>query len=202
MTKQDLLIRLKLEDKEIINIYQYGSRVYGTTHKASDWDFIILVNHKTRDQFSDNLVNVFFYTPKEFEKKLNDHEITMLECFFLPDENKWKETLKFSFSVNKAKLRMSLSAKADHSWSKAGKKLTVEKDYDLPVGKKSLFHAMRIITFGCQLADEGSITNYRACNELFNQIWYKYDKWSELYDTYKQQYNELKSKFRIAAPKA
>lgn len=201
MTYKDLLARIKMDDKDILNVYQYGSRVYGTDRPGSDWDFIIVVSRKEREEYSDNLVNIFFYTPIEFNKKLNDHEITAIECFFLPEHCIWKEKLKFSFEVNKSKLRESLSAKADNSWVKCKKKLTVEADYDLEVGKKSLFHAMRIITFGIQLANDGKITNYQACNQLFKEVWFQYHNWKELFANYKAQYNSLKSEFRIAAPK-
>jgi len=201
MTYKDLLTRIKMDDKDILNVYQYGSRVYGTDRQGSDWDFVIIVSRKERDEYSDNLVNVFFYTPLEFDKKLKDHEITAIECFFLPEHLIWKEKLKFSFEVKKSSLRSSLSAKADNSFVKAHKKLSIEKDYDLVVGKKSLFHSFRIITYGIQLAEAGKITNYQACNELFYEITHNYNTWSELFKAYKNKYNNLKSEFRILAPK-
>ena len=80
-------------------------------------------------------------------------------------------------------------------------KLSIEKDYDLVVGKKSLFHSFRIITYGIQLAEAGKITNYQACNELFYEITHNYNTWSELFKAYKNKYNNLKSEFRILAPK-
>ena len=33
-------------DKRILNIYQFGSRVYGTSNKNSDYDFIIVTSSK------------------------------------------------------------------------------------------------------------------------------------------------------------
>jgi hypothetical protein len=34
------------EDK-ILNVYQYGSRVYGVANPDSDWDFVVIVSDDT-----------------------------------------------------------------------------------------------------------------------------------------------------------
>ena len=83
----------------------------------------------------------------------------------------------------------------------AHKKLTVPKDYDLNIGKKSLFHAFRIISFGIQIAEEERIFNYSECNDLFNEIMSAYNNWDSLFEIYKPRYNELCSNFRLLAPK-
>ena len=201
MDYRELIKRIKIDDKDILNVYQYGSRVYKTNRNESDWDFIIVLNNKTNEQFSDNLINVNYYTPLEFEERLNNHEISALECHFLPEEFKWKELLHYSFKLDLVKLRHALAAKSSNSFSKAHKKLTVPKDYDLNIGKKSLFHAFRIISFGIQIAEEERIFNYSECNDLFNEIMSAYNNWDSLFEIYKPRYNELCSNFRLLAPK-
>ncbi len=92
---------------------------------------------------------------------------------------------------------------AKHNWgilSGAKKKLTVEKDYDLNLGRKSLFHSFRIIDYGIQIATHNKIVDYSSCNALFEEIMNCYT-WNEMFDTYKQRYNTLCSEFRIVAPK-
>lgn len=201
MNYEDLIRRINIDDKDILNVYQYGSRVYGTNRSHSDWDFIIITNRKQEDQFSDNLINVTYFTATEFQSKLDNHEITALECYFIDQKHIWKEQVKFNFKLNLSQLRHSLSAKSSNSWVKAKKKLTVEKDYDLDIGKKSLFHSMRIIHYGIQIAKYKKIFEYDACNVLFLEIMNSYNNWDKLFENYKTEYNELMTEFRLVAPK-
>lgn len=196
----EILKRAKLNDKNIVCAYQYGSRVYGTFNSKSDYDFIVILNNKTTEQFSDNLININFYSVIEQQNRLNDHEISALECYFLSDIFKLKETKKFIFKLNLPKLRISLSAKASNSFVKSKKKLTVEKDYDLDIGRKSMFHSFRIINFGIQIATKGKIYDYSSCNSLYKEI-INYYNWNELFDIYKEKYNNIRTEFKKLAPK-
>lgn len=200
----DLRSRLKsigLDFNDVINIYQYGSRVYGTNVQASDFDFIIILKDKPRQQFSDNSIDITFYTIEEFQKRIDDHEISALECLFLPKGKIWKSEHRFKFTLDKQKLRHSLSAKSSNSFVKSMKKLTVEQDYDAVVGKKSLFHAFRIIDFGIQLALYSTIHDYTTMNDIYFDILECDDNWEVLSNEYKTKYNSLMSQFRLVAPK-
>jgi len=200
MNLHTILTKAKLSEKEVVAVYVYGSRVYGNITKQSDYDFIVVTTNKVNKQFSDNLININFYTPEEHQQRLDEHEISAIECQFLDSQFILLEKRKFSFNIDNTKLRYSLRAKSSNSWVKAKKKLTVEKDYDLSLGRKSLFHAMRIIEYGIQLAEKGKIYDYGCCNLLFEEIMNKYD-WSELFLTYKNRYNNLLTRFRVVAPK-
>jgi predicted nucleotidyltransferase len=184
----------------VVAVYPYGSRVYGTVRKNSDYDYIVVTKNKTKEQFSDNFININFYTPEEHQERLNEHEISALECYFLPNNLIIKENKKFTFNLDLSKLRHALAAKSSNSWVKAKKKLTVEKDFDLDLGRKSLFHSMRIIDYGRQIATYGKIINYGSCNELFQEIMNCYT-WTDMFDQYKKTYNEMCSEFRVLAPK-
>jgi hypothetical protein len=204
MNYKDLLKSTGLNDKDILNVYQYGSRVYNTVNingNLSDWDFIIVMNNKKDEHFICENIDIIFYTPMEFETKLLEHGICILECYFLPEYFIWKEILKFSFILDKQKLRKSLSAKSDNSFAKAHKKLTVEKDYNNYIAKKSLFHSFRIIDYGIQLAEKSSIYNFSSLNNLYHEILTDSDNWDVLFKKYKPQYNKMKTKFREVAPK-
>lgn len=200
MNLPEVLDRIKFKEADVLAVYPYGSRVYGNARKQSDYDFIVVTSKKVQEQFSDNLINVNFYTPEEHQKRLDDHEISALECYFLRDDQKLIERKTFVFKLDLIKLRHSLSAKSSNSWVKAKKKLTVEKDYDLDIGRKSLFHSFRIIDYGIQIAQHGKIADYGSCNYLFNEIMNQYT-WTDLFEEYKQQYNLDCSRFRILAPK-
>lgn len=194
MTYDEIIKRAKLDDDNIICVYPYGSRVYGNSHKGSDYDFIVIVRVKETDQFSDNLININYYTVQEHQQRLDDHEISALECFFLI-KNDYKVTMKFKFVLDIAKLRHSLSKKSSNSWVKCKKKLTIPQDYDINIGKKSMFHAFRIIQFGIQIVTSNKIADYSACNGLYDRIMTFY-LWNDLYDEFKPEYNHLCTVFR------
>ena len=199
---EELLKRTNLTGDQVTNAYMYGSRVYGTFTSESDWDFIIILKATAlaSDQFSDNLINVNFFTFKSYEKRIHDCEISALECHFLDKKFVLKESHRPAFKLNKMLLRKSISAKSSNSWVKANKKLTVEKDYSDKVGKKSLWHSIRIVDFGIQIAKDGKISDYASCNYFYNEVIRCYD-WTELYEKYKQIYNNILTEFRKYAPK-
>jgi len=184
-----------------LNIYSYGSRVYGTYNNKSDYDYIVIVKNKITEQFSNNKININYYTVEEHQQRLDDNEISALETFYLDPTYIIKKTVDFKCKIDLSKLRHSLSAKSSNSFVKAKKKLTVQKDYDLNIGKKSLFHSFRIIYFGIQLAKFNKIADYSECNNLYNEIMSGYDEWDKLFETYKKKHNELLTEFRILAPK-
>jgi len=205
---KEIISRSKLDVKDLVAVYPYGSRVYGTANKQSDYDFIVIIKKKTNTQYSDKLININFYTPEEHQQRLNDHEISALECHFL--DHKWmlfdsnhplnKKNIEFQFQLNLPKLRQSLSAKSSNSWVKAKKKLIVEKDLDLNIGRKSLFHSIRIINYGIQIARYGKIIDYTSCNSLYKDIMEQYS-WPEMVLSYKKIYNNILTEFRQLAPK-
>jgi predicted nucleotidyltransferase len=206
MNFENILKRSNLEEDNVVSCFSYGSRVYGTFRKDSDYDFIIVVKNKTEEQFSDNLININFYSVEEHQNRLNEHEISALECFFLSDNFIFKNEKKYDFKLDLQKLRHALSAKSSNSFVKSKKKLTVEIEKGLEknpedVGKKSLFHAFRIIDFGIQIAKFGKINDYSSCNNLFKEIMYSYSDWNTLFENYKQKYNNICTDFRKLAPK-
>lgn len=202
MNTQLILGRINEQDSNIYNIYSYGSRVYGNLRKDSDYDYIIVLKKrkKNQEQFSDRLINVQFYNKEEFQHRLDEHEISALECFFLPQHLILKQEIKFNFKLVLSKLRESLSRKSSNSFVKAFKKLTVEKDYNLLTAQKSLWHSFRIIDFGIQIATSGKIYDYSSYNSMYWDI-LKLTEWDDIIENYKKNYNELMTRFRITAPK-
>jgi hypothetical protein len=175
-------------------IYVYGSRVYGNFSNTSDYDYLVVCNNKI-DGFTCE-------TEDEFLKKLEEHDIRTLECFFSPDEFKyeiedWIKKIS-TFKINNSKLRHSISAKASHSWVKAKKKFTVEnEDY---IGIKSFYHAFRIVMFGIQIAKAQKIYNFSEANYIWEEVRQIKD-WDILKDKYKSKFNNLNSEFRKLAEK-
>ena len=192
-------------EKKVLNMYHYGSRVYRTNNENSDFDFIIV--YEGTDGIQGQLItsgnnSIHYYDEKTFQEAIDKQEIAILECLSLPEDMIICEKKKFDSVINLAQLRVSLSARASNSWVKANKKLSVEKDFNPYIAKKSLFHALRILIFGQQLAVHGKIIDFQAANYLWNEI-QKIDSndWNVFKNQFQSTYNKLSTEFRIVAPK-
>lgn len=186
------------------NIYLYGSRVYGTHNLASDHDYLMVsdieepyIQFKTGGDF-----NVTAFSFKEWAYRLERHEISVLECLYLPEHMIILNAREWPVEINQQTLRRAVSAKSSNSFVKAKKKFTVEEDRDIYVGKKSLFHALRIPIFGKQLAEFGRIVDYSAANRFWPKIRdCTREDWQYYQREYKKIHNSLMSDFRKVAPK-
>ena len=175
-------------------VYPYGSRVYGTQREDSDWDFICV--QETKTEYPDSSINVF--TPKEFQDLLSVHEISALETL-------WVEPLKanmdFAFELDLSKLRISVSAKQSNSWVKAKKKM---QQGDNLIGVKSLWHSLRILGFGTQIASDGKITNYSQDNHIWEEIHQDYlggFRWEDFDAKYRPLHLSKSTLFKKMCPK-
>lgn len=186
--------------------YTYGSRVYGTFQKNSDWDYI-LIDEQSRDSEMDmGVINVTYMTPSHFQDLLDRHNITALECYFLPKDLVIKASpVPWQFKLSLVKLRHSLSEKASQSFVKAKKKFVAPyewADKERERGKKSLFHSFRILNFGIQIASHGRITDYTAANHIFEEIMTNSSNdWEDYQKRWKPEFNELATEFKKIAPK-
>lgn len=190
--------------KHALNIYPYGSVVYGTYEDGiSDKDYIVILPpylyQLDKQQWECGNEQYILYATKTWREKLNRHDIDALECQFLPPELVIKQTITFDFTLVTAKLRQSISHASSNSWVKCKKKLTVEKDYAPRVGKKSLWHALRILQFGTQLMDHKRIINYASCSAYHDEIVNNSNNDWEYYKAHYQPiYNMMKSQFKEA----
>lgn len=203
----------------IISVYLYGSTIYGTANRKSDFDLIVVVDHKddvtitsrafakAREYFnlSFSTFDVNIYTEEEFLKGLECLEIAFLECVNNRRANSNHGTLIFGKlhkmpKIHLPTLRDSISRKASNSWVKAKKKLTVQEDLAPLIGKKSAWHAIRIIDFGIQLAIYGKINNVASQSLAFFDVM-DCQTWEEIDRKFRGVYNSLSTEFRKVAPK-
>lgn len=199
-----------------------GSYVYGTSSPKSDIDHIMVVP----DEYEDKLKSLFpdseydeyefvindldyqIMTDRKFIEKVLLHDVVAIEGLYLSEKlyNNFNPVVKGSldrykqiFTLDKWKLRQAFSHVASNSWVKAKKKMTVEKDYDMYIGQKSLFHSLRLLHFAIDICEKGEI-DYTGCVGLYNEIMYMQDPtWDKYYEKYHQMYNNLKTYFRILA---
>lgn len=73
VTLNIVLKRLQLKETEVANVYVYGSRVWGTGNKNSDWDFLII--HKNWPGEKSSVHN------GEFDAQVYRYQV--LECLTL-----------------------------------------------------------------------------------------------------------------------
>lgn len=195
-----------IDSNKIVGIYPYGSILYGTANEKSDLDLVVIVDMSEEDylQYESQEYDIHYMSINHYKKKLEEHDIMALECFYNNNP-----ILKYSvdFELNKPQLRKKISAICNNSWAKAGKKLELvdEDDY---IGLKSLFHSFRILSFGINLASKNEI-NYTKIGDIdaldfWNEILNYYAegyRWEEFKLKYKQQHNNMATKFRELAPK-
>jgi hypothetical protein len=199
MILQDQLIN----DNRLLNVYLFGSTVYGSMDKNSDVDYICVA----KEWFDPVNVNIHVFSVNQFQLLLDNCDIQMLECVFLPTAFKLKEQHQFPFQLDKFRLRTSISTIASNSWVKGKKKLTVMGDYDLRLALKSIFHSLRILDFGVQVATDNKISNYKSMNYVLEDLWKlsKDSNYSELWEVidlkYRKQFNELSTHFKQLCPK-
>lgn len=196
---QDILNITNIHPKRLINIYGFGSQIYGNASKNSDKDFIVIAKSSiTEKEFKSDLYNIHLLSEDKFLLGLKNHNIRDLECIYAPNWAKLVINKEFDFEINKPSLRHSISHSNSNSWVKCKKKLA-QGDYYL--GVKSLFHSMRIANFGIQLATENKITDFTSCNWIWEEINSKKWTWEELDAKWRPYNNEIMHEFRIKCSK-
>ena len=189
--------------EQALNIYPYGSMVYGTYIEGqSDKDFIVVVPEYLNldgQQLECDDEQYGIYAVNTWREKLDRHDIDALECHFLPIYAVIKEMVPFDLELKTALVRQSISSTASNSWVKCKKKLTVAKDFAPRIGKKSLWHALRILDFGTQIMRHKRIIDYVSCNGMYDEIVNSgVDDWGFYKSYYQSIYNAMKSEFKEA----
>lgn len=189
-----------INNPKVLNIYQWGSRVYGTVTNKSDWDYNIIVENDY-ENFQDNAeyenIHMNFYKLSKWQEMISQNNIETLECLFADKKYISKETIKFNLKINQVELRKSISKICSNAYDKCRKKLTIEKDFAPYTGKKSLWHCIRILLFGIQCAKYGKIIDFTEANKYYDQIVKNQSNdWLYYKDNWQLFCNNLRSEFR------
>jgi len=203
----DSVIRAsRIHPSRVFNVTLFGSQVYGTATTDSDFDIIMVANNSVEStEIRNGLFNIHVYTPDKFKSDMEWHRINNLECIFAPDWAKLKETIKYDFKLDVAKLRHATSHISSNSWIKARKKI---EQGDYYIGIKSLFHSIRIPMFATQIAKSGRIYDFTCANfiwkkltidrfSIVNSKW----TWEELDDEFRLLRNKTLTQFRSVTTK-
>ena len=177
-----------------------GSMMFGTYEEGvSDVDHLVVVDYTYHYMLDEHPRHIYelkfdnhdyqFICQDDFINMINDCNIEALECVFAYPNFKYNELV----NIDKWKLRQSVSAICSNSWVKAKKKLTVEKDYNLRIAQKSLWHSMRLYMFGIQIAKTGKIYDFQEANPLWEEI---KNAENPTWDYYKEKYQPLFNSLR------
>lgn len=192
------------ESSPVIAIYKYGSRIYGTLHKDSDYDYNIVMDNPPIPDWVHNMININYYSPRQFQEAIENHEIWAIECISTGPILAPGPQYDWHLVLDLSKLRVSISKGSDNAFHKGKQKLVKPFDHqdgELMRGKKSLFHAFRILKYGIQIVRNNKVVDFGEANDIFNEIMkINSDKWSD-YEYLKKRYNTLASEFRQLAPK-
>lgn len=173
--------------------YVFGSQVYKTSNNRSDWDIKLVANGtRTNLEIRHPIYNIHIITPQDFISQLKEHKPGSVECVLADDRYKLIQG-DFHFQLKITSLRHSFSHTSSNSWVKCKKKLA-QNDYE--IGIKSMFHSLRIIMFGIQLAQSGRIVDFSQANWIWNKLRKKYWTWDELDAEFRPLKNSLMSDFR------
>lgn len=183
-----------LIEEPILKGYPYGSYVYGCASTKSDLDYIVVVDSEDENlYYSVNTENFDFtvYSEKRFIERIEEHHISVMECIFQKPNDPYRKY----FKLNSDKLRREISSVASNSFVKCKKKLRDGEDY---IGKKSMFHSLRILMFGIQIAKHGEIVDYGEANHLLKPIM-EMEKWKDIKKYCEPIYDSLKTDFKELA---
>lgn len=168
--KQKILQKFNLAEDKIVNIYPFGSRVYGTESEKSDYDFwVICKNNIYSNLFAEKRENIsiHLYDENTFLEFLNQNKIPALECIYLPKELLLKYTKSFKFKSDIAKVRTNVAEKVKRDLYQAQGRF---ERGDVLMAKKALFHAIRTADFGSQIIKDGKIGNYSSVTPVWQQL--------------------------------
>lgn len=191
----------KLNEKDILNVYPFGSRIYGNFNELSDYDFICVINNKLKKynnkEIRNGIYNIHLITEENFINNLNNHKIIELECFYLSKEKILQEKRIFTFKLDLKKLKKEILLKSNNSWVKAKNKIEINYENSY-IGIKSLFHSLRMLDFGIQIIKNNKIYNYSNMNEIYFQLKKEFltnKDYSFYKNKYQNKYDKLKTDF-------
>ena len=196
-TAEEICKELKINLSDVLNIYPYGSRVYGTDDEWSDNDYIIVYKRSLlpSGSFKDNAISSndyeiqgTCYSRGGFIDAINNYQISALECIFLPEDMIVQNTIKFKmtkfYEKDFIKKIITVASNSAHHG-----KLSFKED-DVDNSKKNMFHALRILSFGKQIKDNQSI-DYSSTNdikkELENDEEYNFRYWWDIFLKYSDE---------------
>lgn len=192
---------LNIDYSKVLNIYMYGSKIYGTNDEFSDSDYIIVFKSSLLPSgaFRDNAISSVDYSTQAvcysrsgFIDAINNYEIGALECIFLPEDKIVQKKMNFGITkYNDKELSNKIVQKASASWHFA---TLAHKDDNMESCAKNVFHALRILDFGIQVKRNKTIVDYSSMNKIQAEIMNNFNYFNpyDYYDMFINLSEEIK----------
>lgn len=184
-----------LDESIILNVYIVGSHMWGTCHKHSDWDLVVVVEKlssaKPLNLHRRNL-EAFILSFEQYLEAIQAHSLQVLVTLWLP------ETCILREKINpRSKFQLSLATLAASLENSKQRDLRVaEKHFhkgDSKQAKKILLHSVRYVCLAAQISSTGSICDYSSANKYREAILGNYStQWDELMASVQDIFDEVR----------
>lgn len=178
-----------IDEEDVLNIYPFGSRVYGSNNEKSDYDFWVIVkdSFKTPEngylEVSKENVDLNIYKYSTFIQKVSENELQALICAFLPEEKVILQKVKIIPNIKYIKLKKNVFKEASRHLHSLTPRLY--KENNIYQAKKMECQSLRDLLFGIQIVKYGKIIDYSEANCYFGK---DIDK---LYEKFTKEFTEL-----------
>jgi predicted nucleotidyltransferase len=178
MKAEDICASLGIDYTQVLNIYPYGSKIYGTANENSDDDHIIVYKSSLlpSGSFKDNAISSndrkiqgVCYSRGGFIDAINNYQITALECISLPEDMIIQKKMNFGMvKFDKKEMARNIITTASSSWHFS---TLAYRDNHYESCAKNIFHALRILDFGIQIKEHHRIVDYSSMNKVKESIY-------------------------------
>lgn len=172
-----------LKDKEVLSIYIVGSHMWGSCHKTSDWDLVIVIEKlsspKPLNLHKSNL-EAFILSKEQYSDLIKAHSMQVLLTLWLPPECVLRENFnpRSVFQFSKDSLIFSLEHSKDRDLRISEKHF---RKSDAVQAKKVLLHCIRYLDLALQIKNGHKISDYTSANQHREEVYDNYDsEWTGL----------------------
>lgn len=163
---------------KILNIYPYGSRVYGTYNEHSDYDFILVYKSAFLDDGSfkrnarsseDREIQGIAYSRTGFIDAINNYDISAIECLSLDDDDIIKKVWK-NFKITKyveKEMIKKIISKASASFHIAKEAYKYD---NIDQSIRGVYHTLRILDFGIQIKEHQKVVDFSTAKKYYDQM--------------------------------
>jgi hypothetical protein len=170
---------------EFIYLGLIGSRIWGTFHEDSDWDFVLLVETDLKNyerlENPDKLILDFdeyhadfdvWFSKNSYIKSMKEYDRNIVIAQSLPKSN-WiigEPPFQDFLFQDKNLLRSLIGSVVSKGNHYAKLKFKENNKDSVYIAKKNWVHAIRWAYFGVELLQHGKIRNYEVANKFYNEI--------------------------------
>lgn len=188
---EKIIIYSNLTPKQVKNVYIYGSRLYGTFGKDSDYDVIIVADTPiTFEKITKNKYQIQIYSVKKYLNDLANNEFPAVEFKFYPEWARLKEELKVNYPINIAKIKSSAKGEVERQLNLI--KQVFDSSANTYMIKKMMFHTFRKVLYAIEIIKTGYLRDLQIAQNYYNFVFSKqFNSYEEFLKCYSTRLEEL-----------